>query len=170
LAGGIFTNNPGGLLAGDGTIDISALSSFTNDGGVAPGMSPGILTLVGNYSESGTATLFIEIAGITVGDDYDRFAISGVANLAGTLDIDLLGFTPLSTDIFTILTSGSSLSGVFSNAVGTVTTVEGHTFNVSYNSNGTGSSVVLSNFVAVPEPGSLALLVIGGVLMFRRRA
>ena len=158
LPGG-FTNTQNALISGNGTLNVSAIN-FNNDGGVAPGTSPGILNLIGDYSEYLTATLFIEIAGTTVGDDYDRFAVSGNASLAGTLNIELLGYIPAPSDTFTILTA-ANVFGMFSNATSTVTTVEGHLFDITYNPH----SVVLSNFVPVPEPGSLVLLIVAAGLM-----
>jgi len=163
--GGIV-NAVDGTIGGDGTLDVSTFS-FHNDGTISPGMSPGTLNILGDYTESATAKLFIEIAGTNQGIDFDFLDITGNATLAGILQIDLLGFTPSATDVFEIL-SANNLSGMFSNANGTVMTLEGHTFDVTY----TGNVVRLSNFQAagVPEPTSLLLLLgLASLGMIQRR-
>jgi hypothetical protein len=79
---------------------------------------------------------------------------------------DLLDVRP--SDVFTILTSDSGLSGFFANAVpnsqGMATLVaDVGTFTLEYlGSAGGPSEVVLTNFVAtVPEPSGLRLLASG---------
>lgn len=126
-----------GTIKGTGTL---ANASFTNAGTIAPGNSPGILSLTGNFTNQGT--LQIELGGTTVGTGYDRFAVSGTASLGGTLTITrLAGFTMAAGQTFTILTA-STVSGTFA----TVNWPSGITGNVSY----TANSVVLNITAAVP--------------------
>src|SRR5207244_519500 len=96
----------------------------------------------------------IEINSTTVGTGYDRVAVTGTANLDGTLNVTL-GTTPNNSDTFTIMTMSSRV-GTFSNTPGNLLTLSGvGTFNVTYNT----TSVVLGNFTPVPEPTTvLALL------------
>ena len=75
-------NLNGGVLGGDGTVTASVANNF---GSVAPGVSPGILTITGTYTQASTASLDIEIGGTTVGTQYDRLAVGGTATLDGTL-------------------------------------------------------------------------------------
>ena len=80
---------------------------------VAPGNSPGILTIDGDYTQGSGGTLAIEIAGNTPGHEYDRLVVNGQANLAGTLAVTLLdSFTPLDGHTFDIL-DFNSVSGDF---------------------------------------------------------
>jgi autotransporter-associated beta strand protein len=51
--------------------------NFTNLGTLAPGNSPGTLTVSGNYTEGGT--LDIEVWGLTAGTQHDQVAVSGTA-------------------------------------------------------------------------------------------
>jgi hypothetical protein len=106
-AGGTVNLNAG-TLGGGGEVS----GSVDNSGGtVAPGNSPGILTIDGNYTQGANATLQIEIDGTTPGEEYDRLVVTGAANLDGTLEV-LLGFTPASNDSFDMLDS-ASVSGDF---------------------------------------------------------
>jgi autotransporter-associated beta strand protein len=76
--------NHGGLLKGAGLI----IGNVFNSGTVAPGNSPGTLTIDGNYTQTRSGTLQIEIASHRV---FDRLIVSGTARLAGTLDVRSLG-------------------------------------------------------------------------------
>jgi dipeptidyl aminopeptidase/acylaminoacyl peptidase len=120
ITGGTFTNAAGnpnlqippGIIGGEGTLDVSG-TTFVNDGTVAPGFSPGLLSLTGAYPGSPTSLLDIELGGTAAGTEYDRLAVSGAAALDGALNVTLVnGFTPGLGDQFTILTYGS-MSGAF---------------------------------------------------------
>ena len=65
--------NDGGLLRGIGLI----VGDVLNNGTVAPGTSPGVLTIDGNYTQTSNGTLEIEPG--------DFLSISGNADLDGTL-------------------------------------------------------------------------------------
>jgi hypothetical protein len=104
-----------GTLGGGGTVGGNLSSS---GGTVAPGESAGLLAVSGNYSQDGTSSLQIEIGGLVSEDQHDVLAVTGTADLAGTLAISLIdGFTPTAGQQFTVLTSsgitnsGLSLSG-----------------------------------------------------------
>ncbi|MBI2396812.1 MAG: hypothetical protein HYV17_03385 [Xanthomonadales bacterium] len=100
----------GGYLRGVGSV----LGSVTNSGAtVAPGTSPGTLTITGSYTQSGAGVLEIEIAGAAAAQ-FDQLDVSAAASLAGTVSFVLLGgFVPAPTDSFQFL-SFSSRSGYFS--------------------------------------------------------
>ena len=100
----------GGTLKGGGTI----VGNVNNQTGVvSPGASPGILTITGNYTQSPTGTLNVEIAGTTPGTQYDQLIVSGTATLDGNLSVSLLsGFIPSAGNTFNVLQAGS-VSGTF---------------------------------------------------------
>ena len=76
-----------------------------NNGIVSPGLSPGRLTIVGNYTQGPLGLLDIELAGTQQGVTYDWLEDPGLANLAGTLGVTLLnGFRPTAADRFTFMT------------------------------------------------------------------
>ena len=101
-----------GTLSGDGTIN----GSVENIGGaVSPGASPGKMTLNGNYTQAAGGRLDIEIAG-TVTEDFDALAISGNANLNGTvalIPVDGYQSSAAIGDSVSFLTYGGSLAGGF---------------------------------------------------------
>ena len=160
----------GGSVTGSGTIN----ASIANGGELSPGApdAAGMLMVSGDLVFEDAARFTIEIGG-RLPTEFDR-TTSGATTLAGFLDVSfingfeagLLGVTP--ADSFTIL-DASSLSGSFANALNgdRVATSDGAgSFAVSY----IGSGVVLSDFQAVPEPGTYALLVVGaGALLVARR-
>ena len=107
---GIVVNE--GLLGGHGKVDGDVINTST--GTVAPGNSPGILTIDGDYTQGANATLAIEIGGLVPDDDHDKLVVTGRASLAGTLDVTLLdGFGPNDGDSFDVL-DFASVSGDFS--------------------------------------------------------
>jgi autotransporter-associated beta strand protein len=85
LNGQVFVE--GGVLKGAGTIN----NNLTVDGGVhAPGASPGIMQVKGNYTLAANATLQIEMNGTVPGTQYDQINLnggSGIVTLAGSLQI-----------------------------------------------------------------------------------
>ncbi|UCG16914.1 MAG: S-layer family protein [Phycisphaerales bacterium] len=96
----------GGLLTGAGTITGNVL----NVGGTtAPGLSVGVIDIDGSYTQTTGGTLEIEIAGLTQTSEYDLLSVSGVASVAGGLDVIIStnGFAPAPGDSFQILTAGS---------------------------------------------------------------
>jgi len=113
------------LLGGGGTIGGSVL----NRGTVSPGHSPGTLTIAGDYTQTTSGTLLIEVAGLGA-TEHDLLVVNGTATLAGTLKvIRLNGFHFLPGEQITLLTAGVALKGTFNpveNAFITGTIVESH--------------------------------------------
>ena len=112
VTGNTLTNAPGGTISGTGTLNVSGVS-FTNEGAVSPGLSSGILNLAGDYTQSPSGTVRVEIGGPTAGTGFDQLNITGNANLDGTLSVGLIGgFIPISGDSFRVLTFGSGAGGL----------------------------------------------------------
>jgi len=142
IDGTITPGNPltvaGGTLGGSGTVD----ATVDNTGGtVAPGSSPGILTVTGNYTQGSGATLAIEVQGTTAGSGYDRLAVNGNATLAGTLAISHPSFSLSPGQTFQVLTAASR-SGNFETVTG------GSEVTVAYNP----TNVTLSVKDVAPDP------------------
>lgn len=159
---GSLWNGTTGTLQGTGIMEIAAGSSFTNAGTIAPGLSPGTLTIQGDVTLENSSVLEIELGSIST---YDLLQImGGEIFLDGLLEITLLnGFIPDYGDIFTVLTA-DDISGSFDNLSGNIVGVPGGAFEVVQN----GNQVQLVHFV--PEPSSLLLLLFGaGVCTKRRR-
>lgn len=112
LIAGNVTVNPNGLLGGYGQIS----GNVNNRGTIAPGASHGTLTILGNYTQSGSGTYVADIHGA----ESDLLDVSGSVSLAGTLQLHvdtLAGFVPGQT--YTLISSGEGISGNFGNIEGT---------------------------------------------------
>ena len=152
LATNTTLNIQGGTLKGAGTIT----GGISNGGTVAPGLSPGILNVIGNYSQTAAGTLAIELNGTTVGTQYDQLNITGTVALAGALSITT-GFTPAEGDTFTILANDATdaVVGAFAGLPETAVVVAGGTFRITY-LGATGNDIVLK---AGPAVAAVAIAV-----------
>ena len=98
----------GGTITGDGAIGGDLANSAAT---VAPGNSPGTLTITGDFSQGALGTLAIELAG-TASGEFDVLEVLGSAALGGSLDITEL-YTPGGADSWTILTAAGGITGSF---------------------------------------------------------
>jgi len=100
-----------GTLNGVGTL----IANVTMAAGtqIAPGLSPGILSINGNLTLDPNSTTLIEIAGTTAGTEYDQINVSGTANLNGNLQVnEINGYTASGGESYTVMTC-ASCSGDF---------------------------------------------------------
>lgn len=111
---GAFSNNSGGILKGTGNLPAAA---FTHAGGtLAPGYSPGKMTVDAGEDFS-NSTMDIEVNGAGVaGTDFDQLVVQGTATLGGTLALSI-NYLPTNGDQMTIL-SATSRSGTFATVTG----------------------------------------------------
>ena len=103
-----FENRNGGRVVGVATLDLPALSSYSNEGTFAPGTSPGELTVIGDFEMEASADLEFELNGLTPGSEHDVLTISGNADLRGGIDV-LVGFEPALDDEFIVLTTSGTV-------------------------------------------------------------
>ena len=149
--------NNGGTLGGTGSI---ARAITVNAGGrLAPGTSPGVLTVgpaapaadQGSLTMADGSTLQVELGGTTPGNaaaNYDQVRVTntaGAVTLAPEAVLDAVlvnGFAPAAADPFYILAlePGATLSGVFNGVPdnGTITFPGGGSAQISYDANWTG--------------------------------
>ncbi|HEX8600521.1 MAG TPA: S-layer homology domain-containing protein [Chloroflexia bacterium] len=143
-AGGAF-NLAGGNLVGVGTV----FANVSNAGVVAPGASPGSLTVNGNYTQMSAGALNIEIGGPAAGTQHDALIVTGVANLAGKINLSLAnGFMPADGMAFEVL-QYASYAGAFGEING-ANLGNGRTFALSYGS--LSMSVVVQAPAATETP------------------
>jgi Metallo-peptidase family M12/Fibronectin type III domain len=119
----------GGILKGNGVLDISTIQNTYNlTGTIAPGASPGTFQFSGNLNLTGDETLQFEIQ---TPSNSDRLNVTGNATLAGTLTVsDFIPTTPAGTYI--ILSCTGILSGTFSNAANGAVVGSGYTITYDY--------------------------------------
>ena len=98
-----------GFFQGTGVVN----GNVFNSGIVSPGASIGTLTINGNYTQSASGTLRIEVAGASPGQ-YDVLVVNGRASLAGRLQLLRIGgFRPRIGDQLAFLTASGGVSGTF---------------------------------------------------------
>jgi hypothetical protein len=115
LNGGTY-NIIGGALLGSGTVN----ANVVNGGLAIPGGagSSGMLTINGNYTQTATGRLNIELGGMAFGTS-DLLAVSDTVSLGGTLNIATLGsFAPAFGSTLQVMTFGAS-AGNFNSYTGT---------------------------------------------------
>jgi hypothetical protein len=182
----------GGIVQCDGTFNYTGGSTLTfaeifGNGvintnvncteSLSPGDPAGTLSITGNLQQSANSAFKLFLAGATGGLDNGVLAVSGSAALSGTLDVSLVnGFVPSIGEQFTILTAGLGVTGAFTelqsaayssgSGYSTYGVIFDNNFNytVEYNNN----DVVLT-ITAVPEPGGISGIVLGGLGLLRRR-
>src|SRR5262249_15567804 len=122
----------GGTLSGTGRIN----GDVINSGQVMPGLSPGVLTINGNYTQAPTGGLTMEINGYCAGNGYDKLRVNGTINLAGTLTlVSHFDFGPVAGDLFFLLDNdlAEAIKGTFDGlAEGAFLVSNGRTLQISY--------------------------------------
>lgn len=156
-SGSTFTMTDGMLVVDSFT------GTLAQDGGVlAPGDSPGLTTIDGDYSLN-AGSVWIELEGLSPGTEYDALNISGDAVLNGTIDVDLVGFAPVVGHSFELFAANSITGNPifdFSDAA----LSPGLAWNTS-SFLSTGSISV----AAVPEPTSFGLVGMSLLYLSRRK-
>jgi len=114
---GTTLTGTGGLTIGAGRTlgtreGIFLNRNVNNLGTLAPGLLNAAITLP-SYQQGAGGTLAIDIRGTAVDTHYDRLAVTGAAQLSGTLAVDFLNqYFPKGGDAFAVLTA-SAISGNF---------------------------------------------------------
>ena len=76
-----------GTLSGHGTIAASLTNAAKIDVGGAG--TAGTLIVTGNYTQTATGVLDIDVGGTVAGSQFDQLEVYGTANLGGVLNVDL---------------------------------------------------------------------------------
>lgn len=130
----------GGKLMGSGTV----AASINNQGGlIAPGNSPGLLTVGDDLDDTGS--LLAELDGPTPGADYDQIQVNGQVDISGVLTLDR-GYIPLVGEQFIIIANDGAdkTTGNFIGLPeGKIFNVEGLDFRINYNA-GDGNDVMVT--------------------------
>ena len=154
-----------GVLKGGGVVQADVVS----EGEIAPGASPGTLTIQGNLQINPGSVYHCELAGVNTGQ-FDVLDVQGVLSFgsqtggpAGTFDLILLpGFVATLGQQFEVLRFRQFTGPGFDSVIGLQTRDYGFTTRVV-----DGSFQVI--VTRVPAPGTLALAGLTGLLATRRR-
>jgi autotransporter-associated beta strand protein len=149
---GEITVETGAILGGTGT-----LGSVVVSGILAPGNSPGLLTVEGDLTMETGSTLLVEFTGTTPGT-FDQLAVGGLFTAGGTLYLHV-SYAATEGDSFLIFTNEVFTAGGF--AIGT-NLVGGLYWDTSQ----LASAGIVT---VVPEPSVSALLALGAGIFLRRR-
>jgi hypothetical protein len=162
VPGAVFTGSgdlivdAGASLGGTGTVDVDVV----NEGTVAPGSSPGRLTIGGDYTQLGR--LEIQLGGLLPAVQHDVLSVLGDATLGGVLELILIGgFAPGPGDEFAFLEVDGATHGAFDELV--LPDLGGNGFWDVTELYSAGKATF------VPEPGTCALVAIGVALLGKRR-
>jgi hypothetical protein len=133
-----------GNLFGYGTIN----GDVTNGARVSVGFTneTRILTVAGNYTQTGTGILRTKLNGTSPGTGYDQLVVDGTVNLAGRSTLlASLGFSSAVGDSFTIVTAAGGITGTFNGLPNNALfDLNGTTFRINY----TANSIVLTHVAA----------------------
>lgn len=166
--GGTLTVGADGEIRGIGALAVPQANRVVRNGGrIAPGLSPGRLVVEGDYEQTATGLLDVEIGGAAPGR-FDVLEIAGDATLGGTLQLAFIdGFAPRAGDVFAFLDVEGTLAGAFAD-VDVLNLQPGFEFRLQ--SGGSGLSLIaLNDGVVVPEPGLSTVLLVSGLVLLRRR-
>lgn len=109
----------GGQLTGSGPVGtgINNTGATIRPGGTG---AAGIITISGDYTQSGAGVLACELGG-TAGGQFDALSVTGTATLGGTLNIaNISGFTPSVGNTFRVVGSANN-PGTFTSFTGDTT-------------------------------------------------
>jgi T5SS/PEP-CTERM-associated repeat protein len=116
VAAGFVRVGPNGVIRGDGTLVVPGTSRLVENGGVIePGLSPGTLTIEGNYVQTAGGRLEIEVTGKDAGQ-FDVLNVTGNATLGGRLRLEFIdGFAPRQGDMIEFLDVAGTVANSFAN-------------------------------------------------------
>ncbi|HQR07847.1 MAG TPA: autotransporter-associated beta strand repeat-containing protein [Gemmatales bacterium] len=175
--GGTYTVDTGGTLGGNGTIN-AAVNVVT--GTLSPGNSPDRLTINGNvtFTNTTSSVFAVEINGPTVVTNYDQLQVGagGSLNVNGATLTASLGFDPVGTEKIFITDDlfAGNITGTFNGYTEGASIMLTSPSNIVYagiisylgdfstlSLNG-GNDIVIFNFTAIPEPGTIAFVGLTG--------
>ena len=142
-----------------------------NGGTLCPGNSSKLMNITEKFKMS-SGTIQIEIAGLTRGVEYSSIDTETHFNLdGGNLDVELAdGFELDYNQLFTIIDVGGDLAGTGQfDGLGQdslVGSFNGVDLFISYTA-GDGNDIAL--YTAIPEPGTLLLVGVGGLILRRAK-
>ena len=151
----------GGSLVGTGLVTVANTLTLINSATVSPGLPLGELDISGNYQQTGTGVLDIDLGGYSAGTGFDLITVTGggaggVATLGGTLNVTLTnGFSPTNGATFTFLTALSRVGSFAtfnypSNDIGMQLNIDPTSATIKV----TNLKPLVANPIVAPAPGA----------------
>ncbi|MBK6997917.1 MAG: right-handed parallel beta-helix repeat-containing protein [Lewinellaceae bacterium] len=114
---------------------------------LAPGASPGCVTINGNFTLNAGDVLEMEANGNVACTDYDQFIVNGTVDLGGATLSQTLGFTLANNDQIVLIDNDGADAVLGQFVQGNFINIGGDDFYINY-TGGTGNDVVLSRICA----------------------
>ena len=154
-----------GDVTGTGTI---RAADFRPRGLLAPGASTGALAIDGDMTQGPDSILSLEIAGLGEGP-IDELTVLGDATLAGTLELIFRDvFAPAQGDVIPLVDVAGQGVDSF-DTVSLVNLKPGFEYETGFNADGLFELTALNDAEYIPEPTTMGLLALAGLLTIRRR-
>jgi outer membrane autotransporter protein len=116
-------NYSGGTTVEEGQLVVASTAALgdggmaMNGGDLSTGNGNHVINVEKDYSQSAGATLSLGIGGTAL-SEFDHMLVGGTVSLGGTLQLTSLNsFTPTIGNDFTLIASGGTLTGQFSNVI-----------------------------------------------------
>jgi len=157
-----------------GTTTIQANVSIQSGGHLAPGNSPGVVTINGDLSLLVGSFLDIQLAGTDAGEFDEVYANESLSLSDSNLSVELIdGYIPQINDTWAIvtMTNGSQSTGQFGNLLTSLDgydylIADGYQFRVDYNVGLNNNQIFLT---VVPEPASMGILLASAATLLLKR-
>lgn len=107
----VSTGGSGSTIGGSGSI--KSLLATSGTAIVAPGNSPGILTIINDMTLNSSDTASFEINGANVGTEYDQIQVGGNATITDAILSLSLGYIPDGGTVYTIMHVDGTITGTF---------------------------------------------------------
>ncbi len=105
----IFTNEVTGVVKGVSTFDLPVTSNYVNNGIFSPGLSPGTLSVQGDFESEATSQLEMELNGLAPDTEHDVLNIQGNADMNGSVAV-IMGFEGDVGDAFVIVNTSGTIN------------------------------------------------------------
>ncbi|MDB6037811.1 MAG: hypothetical protein JWM99_1652, partial [Verrucomicrobiales bacterium] len=103
VTAGAIAVGPRGIVTGNGTLSVDSGNRLLNGGLIDPGFSPGRLTINGNFGQTSSGVIQIEVGGLET-NQFDRIVVNGRADLLGNIVLTFIdGYAPRKGDQFQFL-------------------------------------------------------------------
>jgi hypothetical protein len=123
---------------------------------LAPGNSPGTLTVQGDHQQAADDASFIQLGGTEQGVEFDFLDVSGEATTEGRIEVSLVdNFSPLNGASFEFLSALGGVLGVFNQLTCTNCTGTDVSFELEYGTNFANLNAVVAPILL---PGAVWLL------------